>query len=55
MDRAVDFSFGILVGVICAAIVVEMREKKGATSVNPLRISMFASGLVFLALYIADS
>ncbi|WP_406063176.1 hypothetical protein OG462_32665 [Streptomyces sp. NBC_01077] len=55
MARAVDFSFGILVGVICAAIIVEMRERKSASSLNSLRIAMFASSLMFLVLYIAGS
>ncbi|MFB7543631.1 hypothetical protein ACFC0N_27510 [Streptomyces zaomyceticus] len=55
MARAVDFSFGILVGVICAVIIVEMRERKGASSLGSLRIAMFASSLMFLVLYIAGS
>ncbi|MFC7794989.1 hypothetical protein [Streptomyces cinereoruber] len=55
MTCSTVFTFGILVGVICATIIVELRERKGASSLNSLRIAMCASSLVCLAFYIANS
>ncbi|GBQ00428.1 hypothetical protein SSP531S_18430 [Streptomyces spongiicola] len=52
MNRAVDFSFGVMIGIVCAAMVVELCQRRDKPSLGPLRAGMFASGLVFLVLYI---
>lgn len=55
MTRATVFFFGIMAGIFCATIIVEMRERKGVSSLNALRVALFGSSLAFLAFYVADS
>ncbi|MFE7774064.1 hypothetical protein ACFU5O_09205 [Streptomyces sp. NPDC057445] len=55
MARAVDFFFGIMIGVVCAAMIVEVRAKKGRPALPSLLIAMFVSSVLFLAAYVAGS
>ncbi|WMX46453.1 hypothetical protein RGF97_18615 [Streptomyces roseicoloratus] len=53
MSSTATVASGVLVGLICAAGIVEVRERRAKPALNAMRIAIGIGGLVFLCVYIA--